>query len=186
MAGGLVEIWQACASGRYQHSRDKNIQTLLDNNFQFRGRAITGVEGEYPFQTVIPGRYPGRMGRHIHFRVDGPGVKRWSSPCYFNEYGADKARDDLDRRLSVAEQKLLTVELEKPADGQLPRGGRFDIVLAAADQATTAIRSIGLVFSKPVQRRPAFALLARRLEINRSGLPLQPTFQLAGMKKYEF
>jgi protocatechuate 3,4-dioxygenase beta subunit len=133
VAGGVVEIWQACASGRYQHSRDKNVQALLDNNFQFWGRAITGAEGEYSFHTVIPGLYPGRRGRHIHFRVDGPGVKRLSSQCYFGEYGEDNAQDDLYQRLSVEERKLVTVELEKPAESQLPWVGRFDIVLATAD-----------------------------------------------------
>ena len=61
--GAIVEVWQACASGRYNHARDNNNPSLLDNNFQFWGRSITAGDGKYSFKTIIPGKYPGRNGR---------------------------------------------------------------------------------------------------------------------------
>ena len=133
LKGSVVEIWQACTSGRYFHSRDEKNPSLLDNNFQFWGRAITGEDGKYSFKTIIPGMYPGRTGRHLHFRVDSTGHKRLSTQCYFSEYGEDNNRDGIYRSLDPGERKLVTVELNKPAGGQetdMPWSGSFDMVLA--------------------------------------------------------
>lgn len=129
LPGAVVEVWQASAAGQYNHSGDRNEKALLDNNFQFWGRAVVGMDGKYSFTTVIPGTYPGRMGRHIHFRVESEGHSRLSTQCYFAEFGEDNAQDVLYKRLDSKEQKLLTVELEKPSDQQLPRAGDFPIVL---------------------------------------------------------
>lgn len=133
--GAIVEVWQACASGRYNHSRDHNNPSLLDNNFQFWGRSITAGDGKYSFKTIIPGKYPGRNGRHIHFRIDAPGFKRLSTQCYFSEFGEDNQRDGIYMNLSPAERKLVTVELDKPATkGGKPSlwNGTFNMVMAKA------------------------------------------------------
>ena len=110
----IVEVWQACKSGRYNHSSDSRNPALLDNNFQFWGRAVTGEDGRYSFTTIIPGQYPGRTARHIHFRVDAEGFRRCTSQCYFSDYGDDNMRDGIYRSLDAAERKLVTVELDKP------------------------------------------------------------------------
>lgn len=131
--GAVVEIWQACATGRYNHSRDNKNPSLLDNNFQFWGRAITGQDGAYSFTTILPGKYPGRTGRHIHYRIDAAGFKRLSTQCYFSDFGEDNLKDGIYSRLTLAEQKLVTVELDKPKanDGKPDRwSGSFDLVLA--------------------------------------------------------
>lgn len=127
LADSVVEIWQACASGRYNHSQDGNKQALLDNNFQFWGRAITGQDGTYKFTTILPGLYPGRMGRHIHFRIDTKEFKRLTTQCYFSEFGQDNAKDGIYQRLSSAERDLVTVQLDKPAGK--PWSGSFHIVV---------------------------------------------------------
>ncbi|MFD8237440.1 hypothetical protein ACFV20_36925, partial [Streptomyces sp. NPDC059696] len=46
VAGQLVEIWQANASGRYIHKRDQH-PAPLDPNFTGVGRCITGADGSY-------------------------------------------------------------------------------------------------------------------------------------------
>lgn len=134
--GAIVEVWQACASGRYNHSRDNNNQGLLDNNFQFWGRSITGEDGRYSFTSIIPGKYPGRMGRHIHYRIDCQGYRRLSTQCYFSEFGEDNARDGIYRSLDRNERDLVTVELDKPKaeEGKAakPWNGAFNMVLANA------------------------------------------------------
>lgn len=134
LRGAVVEAWQACASGRYNHSRDSENPSLLDNNFQFWGRVVTGEDGRYAFKSIIPGKYPGRNGRHIHFRVDADGFKRLSTQCYFDEYGEDNARDGIYMSLTREERGLVTVELDKPkaAEGKKPKpwNGTFDMVLA--------------------------------------------------------
>ncbi len=128
LAGAVVEAWQACAAGRYNHSKDNN-PALLDNNFQFWGRAITADDGKYSFKTIVPGLYPGRMGRHIHFRIDTKEFKRLTTQCYFSEYGEDNAKDGVYQRLSSKDRELVTVQLDKPAEKDKPWTGSFNIVV---------------------------------------------------------
>ncbi len=113
--GSVVEVWQACATGRYNHSKDKSKENLLDNNFQFWGRAITGRDGRYSFRTIIPGKYPGRFGRHIHYRIDAEGYRPLTTQCYFDAFGEDNAKDGIYCRLSKQERRLVTVQVDKSA-----------------------------------------------------------------------
>src|ERR1700733_4971794 len=53
----LVEIWQACVTGKYNHPNDTNPQPL-DPNFQYWGKSVTDANGVYKFKTIIPGAYP--------------------------------------------------------------------------------------------------------------------------------
>lgn len=128
LAGAVVEAWQACAAGRYNHSKDNNA-ALLDNNFQFWGRALTADDGKYSFNTIIPGLYPGRMGRHIHFRIDTKQFKRLTTQCYFAEYGEDNVKDGIYKSLSSKDRELVTVQLDKPASKDKPWTGSFNIVV---------------------------------------------------------
>lgn len=143
----VVEVWQACATGRYNHKRDAQNPSLLDNNFQFWGRSITGEDGKYTFTTIIPGKYPGRTARHIHYRVDAAGYRRCSTQCYFSEFGEDNMRDGIYTSLDREERNSVTVEFEKPTGKKATQGkakasrkgqekivvtpwrGAFDIVL---------------------------------------------------------
>lgn len=109
----IVEVWQACASGKYNHSGDDANDAKLDENFQFWGRAVTGADGAFSFTTIIPGMYPGRDARHIHFRVDSPGYRRLTTQCYFSNFGDDNMRDGIYRDLSRSERKLVTLEFEE-------------------------------------------------------------------------
>jgi len=87
----LVEIWQACASGRYNHPNDTNPQPL-DPNFQYWGKAVTDSQGIYKFKTIIPGAYPADVDwirpPHIHFKAHKLGYHELTTQMYFagNEY----------------------------------------------------------------------------------------------------
>lgn len=76
VAGTLVEIWQANASGRYRHKKDHYLGAL-DPNFGGCGRTITDAEGRYSFRTIKPGAYPWRnwvnnwRPAHVHVSVFG-------------------------------------------------------------------------------------------------------------------
>lgn len=76
VAGALVEVWQANASGRYRHKKDSYLGAL-DPNFGGCGRTITDENGYYFFRTVKPGAYPWRnwvnnwRPAHIHVSVFG-------------------------------------------------------------------------------------------------------------------
>lgn len=85
--GVVVEIWQACASGRYNHPGDAQNPSPLDPNFQYWGIVTTASDGSYNFKTIIPGHYeagPGWMRPpHIHFKVHKRGYRELISQMYF-------------------------------------------------------------------------------------------------------
>jgi protocatechuate 3,4-dioxygenase beta subunit len=87
--GQLVEIWQANASGRYAHQRDRH-PAPLDPNFTGFGRCLTDDRGSYAFTTVKPGAYPWRnhvnawRPAHIHFSLFGGAfTQRLVTQMYF-------------------------------------------------------------------------------------------------------
>jgi protocatechuate 3,4-dioxygenase, beta subunit len=69
VAGAIVEAWQACASGSYNHPADPNPQPK-DPHFQGFARLRTDHLGRFRFRTVMPGPY-GRRAPHIHFDIMG-------------------------------------------------------------------------------------------------------------------
>ncbi len=76
----LIEIWQANKAGLYDTDKPGNFTEHVD--FHLRGMMLTDQQGNYEFETIMPGRYPippnlpglekyAGMTRpaHIHFRV---------------------------------------------------------------------------------------------------------------------
>ena len=127
----MVEIWQACASGRYDHPRDSNPASL-DPNFQYWGRALTDAAGAYRFKSVKPGAYPfapdWTRPPHVHFRVAAPGFPLLITQMYFE--GEDlNARDRILQGLSLSQRRLVTAAFD-PVRGDRDRlAGRFDVVI---------------------------------------------------------
>jgi protocatechuate 3,4-dioxygenase beta subunit len=87
--GTLVEVWQANASGRYNHPVDRH-PAPLDPNFTGAGRCLTDSGGRYRFVTVKPGAYPWKnhpnawRPAHIHFSVFGTSfTQRLVTQMYF-------------------------------------------------------------------------------------------------------
>jgi protocatechuate 3,4-dioxygenase, beta subunit len=86
LANANIEIWQACASGRYNNPRDPN-PAALDPNFRYWGEAFTGDDGHFYFKTIKPGAYPASddwdRPPHIHVRVSKLGYKELITQLYF-------------------------------------------------------------------------------------------------------
>lgn len=85
----MVEVWQANATGRYDHPADQH-DAPLDPNFHGAGRVFTDENGRYRFITVRPGAYPWPNHRnawrpnHIHFSYFGPAfATRLITQMYF-------------------------------------------------------------------------------------------------------
>jgi protocatechuate 3,4-dioxygenase, beta subunit len=85
----MVEIWQANATGRYDHPADQH-DAPLDPNFHGDGRVFTDDNGHYRFLTIRPGAYPWPNHRnawrpnHIHFSYFGPAfATRLVTQMYF-------------------------------------------------------------------------------------------------------
>lgn len=86
IVGAIVEIWQACATGKYNHPNDPNTAPL-DPNFQYWGRAVTNAQGVYMFRTIKPGAYPADAQwwrpPHIHYKVHKLGFLELTTQLYF-------------------------------------------------------------------------------------------------------
>ncbi len=92
----VVEIWQACASGRYNHLGDRS-ENALDPNFQYWGFTKTDEKGHYFFHTIVPGHYAVNdtwtRPPHIHFKIHQRGFKELTTQMYFQ--GHPLNTDDL-------------------------------------------------------------------------------------------
>ncbi len=134
--GGLIEIWQANAAGRYTHHKDRH-PAPLDPNFTGAGRCLTDREGRYRFVTVKPGAYPWKnhanawRPAHIHLSVFGssfrsrlitqmyfPGDPLFEHDPIFQSVRGSKARERL----------VSTFDLET-TEPEWALGYRFDVVL---------------------------------------------------------
>jgi protocatechuate 3,4-dioxygenase, beta subunit len=132
----IVEIWQANASGRYQHPQDQH-DAPIDPNFRGEGRVYTDDDGWYRFTSIKPGAYPWRnhhnawRPNHIHLSLFGSGfAARLITQMYFpgdpllpldpifNSVPDEKARQRLLARFDI--------ELTQP---EWALGYRFDVVL---------------------------------------------------------
>lgn len=113
VAGVLVEIWQACASGKYNHPGDPN-PAPLDPHFQYWGKALTDSQGFYRFKTIKPGAYQAnaswRRPPHVHFKVSKRGYKELITQLYFA--GEDLNDKDLIlKALPLEDQKSVIAPL---------------------------------------------------------------------------
>ncbi|MNK88834.1 Protocatechuate 3,4-dioxygenase beta chain [compost metagenome] len=115
----LVEIWQACNSGKYNHPNDPN-SAALDPNFQYWGRAITDAEGRYMFRTIKPGAYPADetwwRPAHIHYKAHKRGYIELTTQLYF-EGEAYNNQDKILQRLPRSEQEKVVRPIVSSGNG---------------------------------------------------------------------
>lgn len=134
--GGLVEIWQANAAGRYQHDIDDH-DAPLDPNFTGFGRVLTDNHGRYRFVSVKPGPYPWRNHHnawrpaHIHLSLFGSEFRqRLVTQMYF-EGDPLFYQDPIFNSIPGDARPLVIAQLDMA--GSRPEWAlayRFDIVLA--------------------------------------------------------
>ncbi len=140
LSGVLLDVWQACASGRYDHPRDPN-PAPVDPHFQYWARMLTDGDGRFRFKTIIPGAYPASRDwdrpPHIHFRVDAFRQPRLTTQMYF----AGNPLNDIDlilrdtaRRHGAEARDSLLVDFSDRDDDGDPLG-LFEIVLGRTPEA---------------------------------------------------
>ncbi|TNF31830.1 MAG: hypothetical protein EP319_01075 [Deltaproteobacteria bacterium] len=112
--GAMVEIWQACHTGKYNHPSDPN-PAKLDPNFQYWGQAITNEKGEYSFKTIVPGAYPADntwiRPPHIHFKVHLRGYEELTSQLYWKGHPLNK-KDRILQSLPKEERDRVIVDFK--------------------------------------------------------------------------
>ena len=106
VAGALLDLWHCDAAGVYDN-----------DGYRLRGHQFSDTEGRFVFETIVPGKYPGRT-RHYHVKVQAPGRSILTTPLYVP--GAPG--NDGDRIFDSA--LLLDIPL-----GRSPNLARYDFVL---------------------------------------------------------
>lgn len=72
LPGAKIDVWQTNHQGRYDLT-----------GYRYRALLRAGMNGEYDFQSVVPGHYPARKCQHIHFLVQASGHKPLVTQMYF-------------------------------------------------------------------------------------------------------
>lgn len=131
--GANVEIWQACASGKYNAPNDPN-PAPLDPNFKYWAETFTNKDGEYMFKTIIPGAYPAARDwdrpPHIHFKVSKLGHRDLVTQMYFKGEALNDS-DLIIQDLPEAERQTVIVDFVPSPTGFEPNTltGSFEIKL---------------------------------------------------------
>ena len=114
----IVEIWQADANGVYPSPADNRARA--NSSFRGTGRAPSGTDGGFAFDTVKPGAVPGPQGQmqapHINVLVLGRGLlKQLHTRIYF----ADEAGNAADPVLTlVADAARRATLIARPVAGR--------------------------------------------------------------------
>ena len=132
----LIEIWQANAAGRYNHSVDQH-NAPLDPNFIGAGRCVTNDKGEYRYLTIKPGAYPwlnhtnAWRPAHIHISLFGPSfVTRLVTQFFFPGdplIPHDPILNSVPTR--SGRERLMASYAHDVTEPEFALGYRFDIVL---------------------------------------------------------
>jgi protocatechuate 3,4-dioxygenase beta subunit len=72
LAGTTIEVWHADHAGHYDIT-----------GYRFRATLTAGAEGDYAFESVMPGHYPDRVAQHVHYLVSAPGHRPLVTQLYF-------------------------------------------------------------------------------------------------------
>ncbi|HZF80128.1 MAG TPA: intradiol ring-cleavage dioxygenase [Rubrivivax sp.] len=102
----VVDMWQADSRGEYDNA-----------GFKMRGHQTTDAGGHYRFDTILPGRYPGRTP-HFHVMLYRGKERLLTTQLYFPNEPGNASDWMFDSRLVVAFEQN---------DGA--RAARFDFVV---------------------------------------------------------
>jgi protocatechuate 3,4-dioxygenase alpha subunit len=131
----LLEVWQANAAGHYAHPEGGGA---VEDGFRGWGRVITDFEtGAWGFDTVKPGKVPGRMGRvqapHLNLWIVARGINvGLNTRIYFDDEAAANAADPVLNLIEWEIRRKTLIARRELRDGKPVY--RFDIRLQGADE----------------------------------------------------
>ena len=117
----VVEVWQACQTGRYNHPSDTST-AKLDPHFQYYALMKTNSKGEYSYKTIIPGAYKASRNwirpPHIHYKVSLRGYEELITQLYFKNHWLNQ-KDSILNGLDDEQRSKVVVDFKKDEDGIL-------------------------------------------------------------------
>jgi len=131
----LLEVWQANAEGVYAHPEGGGA---VEDGFRGWGRVITDFDtGAWGFDTVKPGKVPGRMGRvqapHLNLWIVARGINvGQNTRIYFDDEAGANAADPVLNLIEWENRRRTLVARREMRDGKPVY--RFDIRLQGADE----------------------------------------------------
>lgn len=133
----LLELWQANAAGKYNHSADRQAKPV-DASFRGWGRASSDFEtGEWFFETIKPGAVTGRNGRvmapHVNLWIVARGINiGLNTRMYFSDEEAANAADPVLRLIEWETRRKTLVGKREMREGKPVY--RFDIQLQGPEE----------------------------------------------------
>ena len=82
ISGAMLEVWHANDAGCYSINLDCPTGNPENDNYNLRGKMFSDENGQYAFETVLPGYYANRP-RHIHIKITTPNEEVLISQLYF-------------------------------------------------------------------------------------------------------
>jgi protocatechuate 3,4-dioxygenase alpha subunit len=131
----LLEAWQANAKGIYAHPEGGGE---VEEGFRGWGRVITDFDtGEWGFDTIKPGKTPGRNGRvqapHINLWVVARGINLGlNTRIYFEDEAEANAEDPVMNIIEWERRRATLLAKRTEKDGKVVY--RFDIQLQGQDE----------------------------------------------------
>ena len=141
ISGALIEIWQANDEGCYGIVEDCNTGNPENDYFNLRGKFFSDDNGDYDFESIIPGYY-GSRPRHIHIKITTPNEEVLISQLYFeNDPYCENdtwCQDADDRIISLQENEFgfngeINLIIDSFESGVILGDINFDISLNVQD-----------------------------------------------------
>ena len=119
ISGAMLEIWHANDAGCYSINLDCNTGNPEDDEYNLRGKMFSNANGQYAFETILPGNYASRP-LHIHIKITTPDGEVLVSQIYFD----NDPLCESDPWCQDAEERILS--LNEDSSGL---HGQLDIVM---------------------------------------------------------
>lgn len=82
VVNAMIEVWHADSGGIYHPVGDGNVSNYQASQITLRGFVTTDAQGNYTFESIRPGLYPGRP-RHFHYKITANGYQTLVTQIYF-------------------------------------------------------------------------------------------------------
>ena len=134
ISGAMLELWHANDAGCYSINLECNTGNPGNDEFNLRGKMFSNENGQYAFETILPGYYASRP-MHIHIKITTPDGEVLVSQIYFDSdplCDTDPwCQDAEDRILSLNEDYnglhgLLDIVMNSTLSGIIPGDVNLD------------------------------------------------------------